>query len=344
MKLSRILILAVAALAGTAVYEVRTNFTVPGTGELPGGEATPESQPGFYAAATGPGSLVSTMRKQTAIRNARLKNRTSPANDYGRSDTPSGPPDDLALLNAAAKGDDAAVQKRLQAGAKVDSRDNERRTALMYAAWNGYPEICSRLLAAGANPEFHDRDEHSMFDYAAGRGQVDEVQYLLERTALKDTQHYVEYAKLVQAAFAGRPELMPPGKGALASVNRINPEGQAPLHIAAGNGVLAMITALIDRGANVNLPNDNKQTPLHWAAWNNQAEAVQALISHGAKVDVPDLGGNTPLIFAAQNGSAQAITVLMKSGADRYIANKDGKTAGLVAQDHGFRDLAAALK
>lgn len=350
MKLFRMMILAGAAVAGTVVYKARVRFTEPGTSLIPGQSETPGS--GIYSSLTGPGSLVTVIREGAESRetngsslpaasgNTRFSRSTRSAQHGGEESSH----DDLTLILAASKGDVATVEKRLAMKSKVDSRDNLRRTPLMYASWNGYMELCSRLLAAGANPEFRDREGHNVFDYAAGRGQLEGLRYLLTRTNMQDTQHYQEYAVLIQAAFAGNPGLVPQGTGPLSSVNRINPEGQAPLHIAAGNGSVELIKALIERGADVNLANSNRQTPLHWAAWNNQTEAVSLLLYYGAHISLADLAGNTPLIFAAQNGSAQASQLLLKKGADRYVANKAGKTAAISAEDAGYRDLAQVLK
>lgn len=365
MKLFRMLILAGAAVGGTLVYKARVNFTAPGTDTVPGASSTP-SEGGFYDSLTGPGSLAATLKEKTDARDAGMTGNPLVNNDNQYNRSTNAPPrrgtssmktsisnkgggddsshDDPALLYAASKGDVATVEKRLASGSKVDSRDALRRTPLMYASWNGYSDLCARLLAAGANPEFRDRAGNNVYDYAAGRGLLEQLRYLLTRTNTQDTQHYEEYSMLIQAAFTGDPALVPTDTGALASVNRINPEGQAPLHIAAGNGSVELIKKLIERGADVNLANANRQTPLHWAAWNNQTEAVNLLLHYGANVTQTDLAGNTPLIFAAQNGSTQAALQLLKKGSDKYVSNKAGKTAAITAEDYGFRDLAQVLK
>ncbi len=254
------------------------------------------------------------------------------------------PTEDLALLQAAAKGDKLGVQRRLAAGAKVDSRDSERRTPLIYAAANGFEDIIDRLTAAGANPNFKDRNGNNAFDYAAGRGLVETVDYLLKRTHTKDDRHYIEYAQTIRATYAGDVSLLPPGTGKLASINRITPDGQAPLHIAAGNGSVDVIDALVKRGAEVNLTNSNEQTPLHWAAWNNQPGSASALLVHGACVFQGEAAGNTPLMLAAQSNSQEVAKVLLDNGAERDVVNKQGKTAAMQAEDRGFRGLSDILK
>jgi uncharacterized protein len=352
MKIHKLLILAAAAWAGTMVYKAQRSFTAPGTSDVPGSSTIPSQ--GLYSSVTGSGSLAATIKEGSDERDAILSGDTSTAKPSFRSRTstiksPSSskkdqPADDAALIFAASTGDIATVEKRLAGHSKVDSRDNLRRTPLMYASWNGYSDLCSRLLAAGANPEFQDRMGNNSFDYAAGRGLFDMLNFLLHRTQTTDTEHYAEYAKLIQAVFAGDPTLLPEGTGKLASINRINPEDQAPLHIASGNGSIELIAALIQRGADVNIANNIRQTPLHWAAWNNQTEALELLIKHGGDVSAHDVAGNTPLILAAQSGSADAAILLLRKGADRYAANKQGKTAAIIAEDYRFQDLANLLK
>lgn len=334
-KFRRVLILIAAAGAGILVYKAqRFMMTAPGTQNVPGQN--------IYATLTGPGSIGDTWNHSTNARDAGSPPSARSPRPPGKLDDVS--PDDLALLEAAARGDKRAVDKRLSQGAKVDSRDSERRTPLMYASWNGYDDISSRLVAAGANPEFQDRAGNNAFDYAAGRGQTQHLQFLLQRTRMNDTKHYMEYAQLLRAAFANDPGSVLNGMGKLASVNRINPEGVAPLHITAGNGSVDLSEALIQRGAQVNIRNGMNQTPLHWAAWNNQPKSIELLLRKGADIEQADMAGNTALILAAQNNSRAAVDMLLAKGADRYATNRQGKTAGIIADDNGNSELATLLK
>jgi len=350
MKFSRLLIIVAAAAAGFACYKARIFVAGP--------DGDPDSSHGFYSNVTGSGSLAETYSTANAERKSTLSDEDYPKatsahplqNNAMSKHVGASPPvdeiirNDFPLLDAAAKGDTKKIGDRLAAGAKVDSRDDARRTPLMYAAWNNHSDICERLLAAGANPELEDRAGNNTFDYAAGRGLVGMVDFLLKRTHSSDDRHYAEYAGLIQAAYAGDVAKLPPGTGKLTSVNRINPEGQSPLFIAAANNSTALIEALIDRGADVNITNASRQTPLQWAAWDNRPDVAQLLIKHGADMSKADLAGNTPLILAVQNGSTHAARLLISHGANKYAANKQGKTAGIIAEDKNSKELADLLK
>ena len=341
MKISKLLILVGAALAGSAVYKL---------------VFAPPSDNDFYAGLTGPGSLMQAYRD---ARDSQQSGLTLPGtsggigaigNPYGESRTDSNHipthsttrSDDQKLLQAAARGDKAAVMARLDKKVNVDSRDAEGRSALAYAAWAGHNDICARLLAAGAHLHLEDRRGYNALDYAAGRGLTDTVEQLLNYAHAEDVNHYQEYAALMRAAYRDAPASLPAGK--LVTVNRINPDGQAPLFIAAGNGSLPMLEALLARGGKVTQENLDGRTPLHWAAWNNQPQAVEFLLAHGADARQIDHAGTTALMQAAQHNSLDAARMLLLHGADKYQANRQGKTASMIAEDSGFKEMAALLK
>ncbi len=250
----------------------------------------------------------------------------------------------VALLKASAKGDLKEVETLLGGKVKIDMRDNEKRTPLIYASWNGYNDICAKLLSAGANIRLLDKNGFSAYDYAAGRGLAETVALLLKRTQGSDDKHYQQYAKLMQAALTSDISRLPQEKGLLASINRISPEGQSPLHLAASSGYIALAEALVTHGANVNLENLQRQTPLHWAAWSNQAAIIAWFGSKGADSSLRDVAGNTALMLAAENNSTDAAKALLQLGAKKTATNKQGKTAEIIAEDKGHKELAELLR
>lgn len=141
--------------------------------------------------------------------------------------------------------------------------------------------------------------------------------------------------------------------------------GMTSLHHAARRGDLAMIRALLSRGADVNEPVRSKErhssewgnTPLHYAAREGKAEAMllliergaevnatndlgvtplhraikhsevaELLIEHGAKVTTADARGRTPLHWAAYDPDAPTVLLLLANGADPNARDKEGET------------------
>ena len=250
----------------------------------------------------------------------------------------------LAMLKAAAEGNVQELQRYTDDKARVNARDGQRRTALMFASLNGQNDAARMLLSSGANVKLKDPRGFNALDYAAGRGHSETVRLLLQASGTKDEQNAMQYAQLMEASFAGDKNRLPQGKGNLSSVNDISPEDQTPLIVAAGNGSADLVQNLIERGADVNLRNSQRQTALHWAAWNNKPATLSALLAKGAKIDATDLGGNTALMFAAQNGNQEAVSLLLAHGADTAMTDQRGSTAMTMAKTKGHKNITSMME
>lgn len=95
-----------------------------------------------------------------------------------------------ALMYAAFNGHTALMQKLLEKGASVDLRDANGRTALMLAASGPFPQSVKLLLDNKSDPNLVDGEEHfSALMFAAAEGQLEVVKILLKYKAdpsLKD--------------------------------------------------------------------------------------------------------------------------------------------------------------
>ncbi len=79
-------------------------------------------------------------------------------------------------------------------------------------------------------------------------------------------------------------------------------EGRTPLTIAVDKGLNAMVTALLDKGADLESKDNQGLNALHVAAGNGDLEIVKILLDHGAAKDVTTASGATAVDLARQAG------------------------------------------
>lgn len=99
-----------------------------------------------------------------------------------------------------------------------------------------------------------------------------------------------------------------------------------PLHLAARGGHGAVVALLLEAGADPLAATTNSgATALHMAAGAVRGhEAVAALLEHGADPNAREASaGQTPLVFAAAANRAEAIAVLLDAGADPGLATAE---------------------
>jgi len=100
----------------------------------------------------------------------------------------------------------------------------------------------------------------------------------------------------------------------------------------------AMITALLQAGADVNSRNDRlvggfSFTALYAASHKGNKDSVKLLLAQpGVKLDETNDGGDTALMVAAEGGHAEIVEMLLKAGANVNITDIGGGTAITRAQ------------
>ncbi|XP_061358622.1 putative E3 ubiquitin-protein ligase XBAT31 [Gastrolobium bilobum] len=110
----------------------------------------------------------------------------------------------------------------------------------------------------------------------------------------------------------------------------------SPLHIAAANGQIEILSRLLDGSVNPDILNRQKQTPLMLAAMHGKIACVEKLLEAGANVLMFDtLYGRTCLHYAAYYGhssclkailsAAQSSPVAASWGFVRFVNIRDGK-------------------
>ncbi|MDG1875527.1 MAG: ankyrin repeat domain-containing protein [Mariniblastus sp.] len=98
---------------------------------------------------------------------------------------------------------------------------------------------------------------------------------------------------------------------------------------------LAVIEALIQKGADLNLKNSSKQTPLHTACYFNRPAAANKLVDAGADLSARDNNANTPLLVACMTSPSLTRAMLAK-GADPEAINRQKQTALHLASQSSY--------
>ena len=210
----------------------------------------------------------------------------------------------LAVAAFAQAGDPLPTMRDVIYGSSVNAvkfkRLEQLKELIKQGADVNAPIGFNRMLNEGENPSSSSRKATAWpLDVAVQQAQVDMVKLLLANGA---KFHGGELAK---AAFADNQDES-----------------------------LAMVTALIEAGADVNSPHaDYRHTALFWASFKGNKTLVRLLLAQpGIKLDVINIDGDTALMAAAEHGHAEIVELLLKAGANVSIIDKRGETATSLAQ------------
>jgi len=217
---------------------------------------------------------------------------------------------EVGLLDAAERGDRAAVVRLLTKGANPNTPGPDGTTAIMYAAANDDLELVRALIKAGANVKLANQFGTSALTEAAIIGSAPIVDALLKAGADPNTR---------------------------------NPEGESALMAVARTGKVDAAKRLLEAGADINAKeNFGGQTALMWAAAQGQADMVKFLASNGADLNARGVvrqwerkviteprpkdmnkGGFTALLYAAREGCVECARHLVAAGADRDLEDPE---------------------
>ncbi|MHA6204981.1 ankyrin repeat domain-containing protein [Dyella soli] len=268
--------------------------------------------------------------------------------------------DDLPL--AATAGALAAVERLLELGFAVDTRDHQGATSLLHACGAGQREVAALLLDKGADATLAATNGMTPLAAAVGARRETLVALLLQHGVAVDQRLPGDATALMIAAAMGYPEIAEQLLEAGAEVNAIDARGHAALHAAAQYGfdhndslrARRLFDALLKRSADVSLADKEGKTALllllgaHLRPGSDCdathiGALVPVLLDAGATLEHADQRGVTALHACAMHALLAPARVLLARGADRQAADAFGRTAADVARAIGYVDIAHEL-
>ncbi|HUM71387.1 MAG TPA: ankyrin repeat domain-containing protein, partial [Chloroflexota bacterium] len=206
-----------------------------------------------------------------------------------------------ALETAVKSGDLPTVQNILKQSPRLtNALDQNRLPLVLTAAYHNEAEIAQTLVTAGA--------KLSIFS-AAATGSLEKVQaHVAEWDGWLHEHNTDGYTALQLACFFGHETtaLWLIEQGAARNAMKIT-----PVHAAAANANLAVLRALLAKGANVTARQQGGFTALHEAARTNNVTMAQLCLEFGADPALTTDDGQTPLALAQANNSQAVISLLI---------------------------------
>jgi uncharacterized protein len=198
-------------------------------------------------------------------------------------------PNDQGLIEAAERGDEAAVGKLIAEGASVTGIDGLNRTALLAATQGNHVPVARLLIAAGADVNAQDRQRDSAYLLAGARGYLEILRSTLAHGAdLKSTNRFGGTA-LIPACERGHVETVRELLRTEIDVNHVNDLGWTCLLEAivlsdGGPRHREIVRMLIESGrVDVNIPDRDRITPLGHARKRGYREIAALLEGAGAR-------------------------------------------------------------
>ncbi|MCX7512691.1 ankyrin repeat domain-containing protein [Frateuria hangzhouensis] len=255
-----------------------------------------------------------------------------------------------------------AVERLLELGFAVDTRDAQGATALLHACGAGHREIAARLLKAGADASLAADTGVTPLAAAVGARRDALVAVLLEHGVAVDQPLPGEATALMVAAALGYPEIAEHLLAAGADIHAVDMRGRNALHAAAQFGfehndslrARRLFDALLKHGADVDRADKEGKTPLLLLLGaqfkpdtacdaTHLAALLPVLLDAGAQLEHADQRGVTALHACAMHALLPAARVLLARGADRQAADAFGRTPADVARHLGLVDIAHEL-
>lgn len=241
--------------------------------------------------------------------------------------------DKSVLMVAAQWGRLEIAQTLLQHGANIDFRDNDGKTALIFAISSKNFELVQFLIQEGADFLEVDRLGHQPINHVHD-----------EDVHIKDFLIQSEHFFKTVVATVRNSDLAELIKISQSIPNFFTQKhlAEKALFVAIQAGKIDAVTYLLDRGVNINAQY-NQGRPLTYAGYYEKMDIALYLIERGACINCRDRFSNTIIFYAIASGNVNLVQHLIERGADINIENAGAITPLRQAVMHGYIEIAQLL-
>ncbi|CAF1117906.1 unnamed protein product [Rotaria sp. Silwood1] len=248
------------------------------------------------------------------------------------------------FLLDAENGDVDAVQRNIENGIDLETRDEDQQTALILSARCNHLECVKVLLEAHADVNAEDVDNWTALLNASQNGNFDIVRILIEHDAKIEHCDCGQFTPLMWASYEGHTRIVEYLLNCDANVDAVDEHGISSLSWASGRNHINIVELLLKAGASPNLCDKNDTTPLIWASRRGHTEIVDLLLTYNASVNNIGMKNMTALLAATRGGHGEtALRLLQNQTIDIKVQDKDGQTPLSHACAQGLTDVVAEL-
>ena len=103
----------------------------------------------------------------------------------------------------------------------------------------------------------------------------------------------------------------------------LGPAEEEAFRVAAHDGDLEKVKALLNQGISCDVVDQDGHTALMFAAFNGHSEIVLSLLNAGAEIDLRDYMGRTALLYGATGPFPETVKILLDRGANPNVVDSD---------------------
>ncbi|XP_048250907.1 serine/threonine-protein phosphatase 6 regulatory ankyrin repeat subunit B-like [Haliotis rufescens] len=240
------------------------------------------------------------------------------------------------MLHLACQNGNRLIIEHLLPQCDLNSRGQEGRTAVMYAAVNGLRSVFDLLVSNGADMSLKDNYNRSVFHLACLGGNNYIVEYLLQRSDI-NCLGYNKRSALMEAALAAKRNVFDLLVSKKADLNLLDDYNDNVLHFACQGGNTAIVEYLREI-LDINEKGQNGLTPVMHAARAGQKNVFNLLVSQQEELNLLDNTRNNLLHLACQGGNHFIIKYLLPLF-DVNGPGEDGWTPIMMAALSGKMDV-----